>query len=123
MPTGPGVVPPSNPPPSFPDDYANLSAINGNNVVTTNESSVTVSGISDGVGAKIVTYLLPYEGGEGEPGAGQTIITESNTVTVADLGSKDADNNELGTYSATLPASGLVAPLGRGCPDRRSGEE
>jgi cytoskeletal protein CcmA (bactofilin family) len=108
MPTGPGVIPPSNPPPAFPDDYANLSAINGNNVITTDEDSVTVSGISDGVGASIVTYLVPYENGEGRPGAGSSIISESNTVTVTDLGSKDANGNEIGTYSATLPTTGIA---------------
>jgi hypothetical protein len=108
MPTGPGVVPPSSVPPNFPDDYANLAAINGDDIITTGESSVDISGISDGVGASIVTFLVAYTGGNGQPEGGATIISESTTVQVTDAGYTDANGDEVGSYSATLPTAGLA---------------
>ena len=101
---------------SVPSYYTRLNPVtdaagNATNVITSDEGSVNVSGITDASpegsadGTTIQVYLAGYQSSQGTPSPSATVYSVSDAVTATDLNRKDAAGNELYGWTVTLPHS------------------
>ena len=116
--SGPGVVPTLPSGSLFASYYTVIDALtdaqgNPTNVITPDEGTVTVSGITDAgpsTGSTIQAFLFDYTVGAGLPEE-TDIAAKTAMVSATDLHETDSQGNELYSWSATLSTTGLAPGL------------
>jgi hypothetical protein len=116
--SGPGVVPTLPSGSLFTQYYTQIDALTDaqgdpTNVITPDEGTVTVSGITDAgpaTGSTIQAYLFGYTVVAGLPQE-TSIVAKTAMVSATDLHETDSQGNELYSWSATLPTAGLAPGL------------
>ena len=106
---------------TFPRFYTRINPLTNaqgqpTDLITPDEQSVTVSGITDagpGSGASVEAGLFGYQvGAGGLPELAQTgAVATSDLETTTDLHETDSSGNELYSFSLTLPTAGLAPGL------------
>jgi hypothetical protein len=102
---------------TFPDYYTVIDPVtdadgNPTDLITPDEGSVTVSGITDAspTDGTVQVFLTQYQESAGLPDAGGDgiVAASAETATATDLNEKDSRGNELYGWSVTLPTNGLA---------------
>jgi hypothetical protein len=98
--------------------YTRINALtdaqgNPTNLITPDEGSVTVSGITDAAptGGTVEAVLFKYQEDGGLPQQEGSVAAISDQVAATDLHETDSNGKELYSWSVTLPTSGLAAGL------------